>query len=109
MPQADFEAFLAGLAKQYPWLPPELRTRYARAYGTRIERLLGGATGLAALGEQILPGLYAREVEYLRDEEFAVTAEDMLWRRSKLGLHLPAGSEARLDAWLAAHPPTLQL
>jgi glycerol-3-phosphate dehydrogenase len=109
MPQADFEAFLAGLAKQYPWLPPELRRRYARAYGTRIERLLGGATGLAALGEQILPGLYAREVEYLRDEEFAVTAEDMLWRRSKLGLHLPAGSEARLDAWLAARPPTLQL
>jgi glycerol-3-phosphate dehydrogenase len=109
MPQADFEAFLAGLAKQYPWLPPELRTRYARAYGTRIERLLGGAAGLTALGEQILPGLYSREVEYLRDEEFAVTAEDMLWRRSKLGLHLPAGSETRLDAWLAAHPPTRQL
>jgi glycerol-3-phosphate dehydrogenase len=109
MPRADFEAFLAGLAERYPWLPDPLRQRYARAYGTRIERLLGGAGDLAALGEQILPGLYAREAEYLTDEEFAVSAEDMLWRRSKLGLHLPPGSEARLDAWLAARstPPKL--
>jgi glycerol-3-phosphate dehydrogenase len=109
MPQSDFEAFHAGLERRYPWLPSALRLRYARAYGTRIERLLGGADGLAALGDEILPGLYQREVDYLRGEEFATSAEDMLWRRSRLGLHLPAGSEARLDGWLAAHPATPQL
>ena len=48
-------------------------------------------------GEAVLPGLHVREIEYLRREEFAVTAEDILFRRSKLGVHLPAGSAARLD------------
>ena len=52
----------------------------------------------------MLPGLHVREIEYLRREEFAVTAEDILFRRSKLGVHLPAGSTARLDAWLAENP-----
>jgi len=44
------------------------------------------------------------EVDYLRTHEWALTARDILWRRSKLGLHLPPETEARLDAWLAAHP-----
>jgi glycerol-3-phosphate dehydrogenase len=58
------------------------------------------------LGTEVLPGLHAREIEYLRAEEWAVTAEDILFRRSKLGLHLPTDASARLDGWLAAHPPT---
>jgi glycerol-3-phosphate dehydrogenase len=56
------------------------------------------------LGEEVLPGLHAREIDYLRHEEWSVTAEDILYRRSKLALHVPADSEARLDAWLARHP-----
>jgi glycerol-3-phosphate dehydrogenase len=52
----------------------------------------------------VLPGLHAREIDYLRREEWAVTAEDILYRRSKLALHVPRGSEGRLDAWLAQHP-----
>ena len=51
----------------------------------------------------MLPGLHAREIDYLRREEWAVTAEDILFRRSKLGLHLPADASERLDRWLAEH------
>ena len=104
MPGADFDAFLAGLGAAHAWLPAALLRRYARAYGTRPARLLGNARSLRDLGEEILPGLYVREIDYLRQEEWAVTAEDILYRRSKLALHLPDGSAARLDDWLARHP-----
>ena len=104
MPRADFDAFLGSLAATHPWVPAALLRRFARAYGTRTERILHGATSTAGLGEQVLPGLYAREIDYLRREEWAVTAEDILYRRSKLALHVPADGEARLDDWLARHP-----
>ena len=55
----------------------------------------------SGIGELVLPGLYAAEVEYLCRHEWARTAEDILWRRTKLGLHLPRGSEDTLEAWLA--------
>jgi glycerol-3-phosphate dehydrogenase len=99
-PMADFEAFCALQAQRRPWLPAPLLRRYARAYGTRMEQLLGSAASLAQLGDEIVPGLYVAEVEYLRAQEWAQTAEDILWRRSKLGLHLPADTAATLDAWL---------
>jgi len=100
-PMADFESFCALQAQRRPWLPAPLARRYARAYGTRMERMLDGASSLAQLGEQIAPGLYAAEVEYLLRHEWAQTADDILWRRSKLGLHLPADTADRLGAWLA--------
>jgi glycerol-3-phosphate dehydrogenase len=106
LPKADFGRFLRGLRAQYPWLPPSLRRRYARAYGSRISTLLAHATQLNDLGEQLLPGLFVREVNYLREVEWAVSAADILWRRSKLGLHLPPDSEAWLDEWLRKHPRT---
>jgi len=106
LPQGSFAVFLRQTARRWPWLPLALRERLAHAYGTRIQRLLGAADSLAALGEQVLPGLYAREIEYLCQVEWARTAADILWRRSKLGLHVPADSEALLDAWLDAHPAT---
>ena len=101
LPDADFELFLAQLRIRYGWLAPKLLQRYARAYGTRVERLLAGCDNVAQLGEEVLPGLFAREVIYLRNEEFACTAEDILYRRSKLGVHLPAASADTLDEWLA--------
>ena len=104
MPRADFDAFLRSLAATHPWVPVSQLHRYARAYGTRTGRILHGATSTADLGEEVLPGLYAREIDYLRREEWAVTAEDILYRRSKLALHVPADGEARLDDWLARHP-----
>ena len=63
-----------------------------------------GAASSADLGEEVLPGLRAREIDYLRREEWAVTAEDILYRRSKLALHVPTDGAARLDDWLQSHP-----
>jgi glycerol-3-phosphate dehydrogenase len=103
MPGADFERFRKRMARRYAWLDRVMLQRFTRAYGTRMERVLEDCTSMADLGEMILPGLTEREVEYLRREEFAVTAEDILYRRSKLGVHLPAGSVAKLDRWLAAN------
>jgi glycerol-3-phosphate dehydrogenase len=100
LPRADFDAFLAVLAAAYPWLPVDLLRRYARAYGTRIERLLDGAGGLKDLGEHFGGGLYEAEADYLVRHEWASTEEDILWRRSKLGLHVGAATTARLRAWL---------
>ncbi len=76
--------------------------RYAHAYGTYIHRLLQGAAALADLGAEILPGLYEREAEYLCANEWALSAEDILWRRTKLGLHAPRESaQAARQMWLA--------
>jgi glycerol-3-phosphate dehydrogenase len=101
IPGGDFEGFRTRLARRYQWLDRALLWRYARAYGTRIDRLLDDCSGMPDLGREVLPGLYEREIEYLRREEFAQTAEDILFRRSKLGLHAPRAGAARLDAWLA--------
>lgn len=101
LPQGSFAAFLRRMRRQFPWLPADLRERYARAYGTRMQRLLEGAHRLSDLGEAVLPGLHEREIEYLRHTEWAVSAQDLLWRRSKLGLHLPADAAAHLDRYLS--------
>jgi len=103
LPQGSLAAFLRTLERRYRWLPAPLRRRYAHAYGTRIEHLLGGATALGDLGEELLPQLYEREVEYLCREEFAHTVPDILWRRSKLGLHLLHTDPRPLERWLAVH------
>ena len=100
-PMADFERFCALQQQRWPWLPAPLLRRYARAYGTRMERLLGQASSPGQLGEEIAAGLYAAEVEYLLAQEWAQTPDDILWRRSKLGLHLPADTGGKLGAWLA--------
>ncbi len=100
LPDGSFAVFLRTVERNYSWLPGPLRRRYAHAYGTRITHVLAGATSLAQLGEQILPQLYEREVDYLCREEFARTAEDILWRRSKLGLHLGKTDIAPLTRYL---------
>jgi glycerol-3-phosphate dehydrogenase len=104
MEGADFGAFVARMRRRYAWLEAPLLDRYARAYGTRMAQILDGCAAMTDLGAAVLPGVHAREINYLRTAEFARTATDILYRRSKLGLHLPAGSTARLDAWLAANP-----
>ncbi|PMQ17538.1 glycerol-3-phosphate dehydrogenase [Janthinobacterium sp. AD80] len=100
----EFGQFVQGVQRQYAWLPAPLVARYARAYGTRIHVLLDGRKDVAAMGEEIATGLYAAEVDYVRRHEWAVSAADILWRRSKLGLHLPRATADTLDAWLARHP-----
>jgi len=104
LPEGSFAVFLRTVERRYPWLPQPLRLRYAHAYGTRMQRVLAGAASVAELGQQVLPQLYERELEYLWREEFARTAEDILWRRSKLGLHLLASKidPGPLERWLFA-------
>ncbi len=104
MPGGDLASFRSDLATRHPWLDAGLLRRLPRAYGTRVERLLGSAAAMADLGQEVLPGLHEREIDYLRREEWAITAEDILFRRSKLGLHLPADATERLERWLATHP-----
>lgn len=101
----EFDAWAADLARARPWLPAPLAARYARAYGTRTALLLAGCASLADMGAQIVPGLYEAEARYLCRHEFAGSGADILWRRSKLGLHVAPGSEAIVDAWISAQPP----
>jgi glycerol-3-phosphate dehydrogenase len=95
-----FDAYLAAFAARHRFLPGDVARRLVRAYGTRAEEIVAGAARLEDLGEDFGAGLSAAEVRYLVRVEFARTAEDILWRRSKLGLHAPAGTAARVDDFL---------
>jgi glycerol-3-phosphate dehydrogenase len=98
-------AFLAHLEKLSGWLPAPLLHRLATAYGTRLPALLRHSASIADLGRHFGAGLYEAEVRYLSDKEFARTAEDILWRRTKLGLGMtPAEAEA-LASYLAKPSP----
>lgn len=106
MPDADFDRFFAHARQRWAFLPEPLARRLARAYGTRMEELLGSATSMADLGEDFGAGLTAAEVDYLMRREWARSAEDILWRRSKLGLHVPADAAGKIDAYIAGKRAT---
>ncbi len=93
-------AFNARLEALGGWLPAPLLRRLAGAYGTRIETLLGDADSLADLGRHFGAGLYEAEVRYLVETEFARSAEDILWRRTKLGLVATKAEQQALARWL---------
>jgi glycerol-3-phosphate dehydrogenase len=92
---ADFDTYLRALAAERPDVAPDLLRRLARAYGTQARAVLAGG-----LGEDLGGGLTTGELDYLRRHEWARTAEDVLYRRSKLGLHVPAGTAERVEAYL---------
>ena len=73
----------------------------ARCYGARIDKVLGPE----GPGEEIAPGLHARELVYLHDHEWARTADDVLWRRTKLGLHMTEAQRQDVARWWAARWP----
>ncbi|MGZ8260600.1 MAG: glycerol-3-phosphate dehydrogenase [Caldimonas sp.] len=100
-PDTDFSRFETALALRHPALPAALRHRLARAYGSRAEALLGGD----GLGAAVAPGLHEGELRYLHDREWARSADDVLWRRSKLGLHLSESERAAVARWCDAHWP----
>ena len=97
---AGFDRFLHDVVRRYPWLPCGQALRYARSYGTRIDVILDGADDLRDLGEPVCANLHRCELDYLVREEWARTADDVLWRRSKLGLRVDAAGRARLAALL---------
>ena len=91
------DQFLAELSRQYGWAPQAMLRRMALAYGSRVPIVLGPAHRLADLGEPIAEGLYEAELEYLVAREWAASADDVLWRRSKLGLHLSQREQERVS------------
>ena len=97
-----FDDFVADQCARYDWAPRDTLHRMARAYGTRMIDVIGDARGVNDLGKDMGGGLYARELEYLVTQEFAMTAEDVLKRRSKLYLHLTTEEQAKVEAWFAA-------
>ncbi len=107
LPGGDFPvdglgALVDALRRKYPWLEEKTAWRLARAHGTLAEHVLGDAAQAADMGRDFGAGLCEREVRYLMEAEWARTAEDILWRRSKLGLRLSARQAQALEAFMAS-------
>jgi glycerol-3-phosphate dehydrogenase len=94
----DFLNWLESLAA---WMPQPLLARLSRAYGTRMKAIVGEAKSLEHLGRHFGAGLYEAELLYLQNKEFARTAEDVLWRRTKLGLTMRKPDQEALARFLA--------
>ena len=97
---ADFDAFAAGLRRDYPALPPEVLDHYARLYGTRALLLLDRVRAPADLGGHFGGVFYQCEAEFLQRDEWALTPEDILERRTKHGLHLTPGQKQAFSDWM---------
>ena len=94
---AALQALVRAVQARHPQLPGPLLKRLCLAYGGRVDRILGEGE----LGAEIAPGLFEAELRHLQREEWALSAEDVLWRRSKLGLRCSADEAARVERWLA--------
>ncbi len=100
---ADFAQFHAACQTKYPWLDDSILSDYARNYGTCIKLVLGDGQSMDDLGMHFSGPLYQAEVDYLVEHEWARTAEDILWRRSKKGLHTDPGTVEVLQTYLDQH------
>jgi len=88
IPDGDFEKFVDAQVRRYSWLPLDVVRRYAFSYGTSMDRFLDGASKPEDLGRHFGDNVYEAEIVYLVKMEWARTIEDVLWRRSKLGMHI---------------------
>ena len=86
-PVANLEIFLKTLCREYHWLSADVAEQYVRRYGSRVREIVKNCHHLDDMGTHFGAGLYANEIDYMMDFEDARTAEDILWRRSKYGLH----------------------
>ncbi|BAE75604.1 aerobic glycerol-3-phosphate dehydrogenase GlpD [Sodalis glossinidius str. 'morsitans'] len=106
LPGGDFagtrDDYTAVLRRKFAFLPEALARRYSHTYGTRSEQLLAGVTGLADLGEDFGHGLYEAELRYLVAQEWVVTLDDAIWRRTKLGMWLDEAQQTRITDWLVS-------
>ena len=97
-----FDEYFARQRKLYPWLPVKILTRYLRNYGTRMDFILSDKEELSQLGKHYGDGIYQAEIDYLVTCEWAISAEDIIWRRSKLGLHISEKTIQNIEAALAS-------
>ena len=86
----NLDIFAAQTWRQYPWMSDALLHRLCRTYGARLHKIFAGCQTETEAGPEVAPNLYARELNYLMEQEFARHADDVLWRRTKLGLHYSA-------------------
>jgi len=93
---ANFDTFLKTLKREFNWLPEALAFRLARAYGSRVRTLLRGCKRLSDMGEDLGDHVYEAEIRYLATIEWAMTLDDVLWRRSKLGLHVSEDTQKKI-------------
>ncbi len=96
-----YEQWLCTQAILYPWLSTALLGRLGRAYGSQLGKVLGDAKAMADMGLCFGADLHQREVEYLVESEWARSGDDILWRRSKLGLHFTASQVTRLEDFVS--------
>jgi D-erythritol 1-phosphate dehydrogenase len=101
IPNADYETFANALRDAYPWMPRKLVQHYGRLYGSRTKDVVGKADSLAGLGRHFGSNLYEAEARYLVAKEWAQTAEDVLWRRTKHRLHLTDAEQKTFADWFA--------
>jgi glycerol-3-phosphate dehydrogenase len=106
-PCQGYEELVAAILHERPWLERGLAARLVRAYGTRTRTLLGDARSMSDLGRDFGAGLTEREVSFLMREEWAVSAEDVLWRRSKLGLRFSEDAKRALAAFMGSKATTV--
>lgn len=106
LPGGDFTCSLPEFSQQlkgnYAFLPEKLATRYAASYGTLANQFLEGKTSLEDMGTDFGHSLYQAEVNYLVEHEWAINAEDIIWRRSKLGLLFNEAEVKTLESYLAS-------
>ncbi|QIE45384.1 glycerol-3-phosphate dehydrogenase [Pseudohalocynthiibacter aestuariivivens] len=107
LPGGDFAVdgvpvLVAGLARDYPFLTAEWAMRLVRAYGTEARKMLGEAKTAADLGRNFGATLTERELGWMMRHEYARTAADMVWRRTRLGLKLTPDQIAEIDDWIGA-------
>ncbi|HTE81304.1 MAG TPA: glycerol-3-phosphate dehydrogenase [Reyranella sp.] len=100
-----FDRFVDGAGQAKPGLPPDLVRVLARRHGTALDELLEGIRTVADLGRHFGGHLYEHEVRYLMREEWAVEPDDVLWRRSKEGLHMTAGQRESFAQWMQSLLP----
>ena len=101
IPTGDMVGFARQLAQRYPQLPQRLLLGLAQRHGALTYDVLGNAASVVDLGEHFGAELYAREVDYLLAHEWARSAEDVLWRRTKAGLQLTLGQRETVARYLA--------
>jgi glycerol-3-phosphate dehydrogenase len=101
----DMTALVSHALARRPQLPPELLRRLARRHGGAIEEILAGVQRPSDLGRHFGGMLYEHEVEHFLKHEWALTAEDILWRRTKEGIHMAPSGTAALERYLAAGKP----
>ena len=104
----DFARQVEKLRAAYGFLSEAEATRFVRYYGSRAQRVLGGARSRADLGMEFAAGLTLREVDYMRDHEWARSAHDILYHRSKLGLVLNPQQAAALERYMEGQMPKRQ-